>query len=31
VISRTNVAVVVDGDNHYLGMLTIEQISEGVQ
>jgi osmoprotectant transport system ATP-binding protein len=31
VISRTNVAVVVDGDNRYLGMLTIEQISEGVQ
>jgi osmoprotectant transport system ATP-binding protein len=31
VVSRTNVAVVVDGDERYLGMLTVEQISEGVQ
>ncbi|MDQ1520167.1 MAG: osmoprotectant transport system ATP-binding protein [Actinomycetota bacterium] len=31
VISRTNVAVVFDDDDRYLGMLTIEQISEGVR
>jgi osmoprotectant transport system ATP-binding protein len=31
VASRTNVAVVVDDDNRYLGMLTIEQISEGIR
>jgi osmoprotectant transport system ATP-binding protein len=30
VTSRTRVAVVLDDDEHYLGMLTIEQISEGV-
>jgi len=29
--SRTRVAVVVDDDNNYLGMLTVEQISEGIQ
>jgi osmoprotectant transport system ATP-binding protein len=28
--SRTRVAVVVDDDNRYLGMLTIEQIGEGI-
>jgi osmoprotectant transport system ATP-binding protein len=31
VVSRTNVAVVVDQDARYLGMLTIEQISEGIR
>jgi osmoprotectant transport system ATP-binding protein len=31
VLSQTNVAVVVDHDNRYLGMLTIEQINEGVR
>jgi osmoprotectant transport system ATP-binding protein len=31
VISRTNVAVVVDDTDRYLGMVTIEQISEGVR
>jgi osmoprotectant transport system ATP-binding protein len=31
VVSRTNVAVVVDEDGRYLGMLTIEQISEGIR
>jgi osmoprotectant transport system ATP-binding protein len=31
VISSTNVAVVFDDDDQYLGMLTIEQISEGVR
>ncbi len=31
VVSRNNVAVVVDDRNRYLGMLTIEQISEGVR
>jgi osmoprotectant transport system ATP-binding protein len=31
VISRTNVAVVVDDDDKYLGMLTIDAISEGVR
>jgi osmoprotectant transport system ATP-binding protein len=31
VISRTNVAVLVDDDGKYRGMLTIEQISEGIR
>jgi hypothetical protein len=31
VISSTNVAAVLDEDDHYLGMLTIEQISEGIR
>jgi osmoprotectant transport system ATP-binding protein len=31
VISRTSVAVVVDEDDKYLGMLTIDSISEGVR
>jgi osmoprotectant transport system ATP-binding protein len=31
VVSRTNVAVVVDDDDKYLGMLTIDSISEGVR
>jgi osmoprotectant transport system ATP-binding protein len=31
VASRTNVAVVVNDDGKYLGMLTIEQISEGIR
>jgi osmoprotectant transport system ATP-binding protein len=31
IASQTNVAVVVDSDDRYLGMLTIEQISEGVR
>jgi osmoprotectant transport system ATP-binding protein len=31
VIDRTNVAVILDDDDRYLGMLTIEQISEGIQ
>jgi len=29
--SRTRVAVVVDDDNRYLGMLTVEQIAEGIE
>lgn len=31
VLSRTRVAVVVDADNRYLGMVTVDQISEGVR
>jgi osmoprotectant transport system ATP-binding protein len=31
VVSHTNVAVVVDDDGRYLGMLTVGQISEGVR
>ena len=31
VTSQTRVAVVLDDDDTYLGMLTIDQISEGVQ
>jgi osmoprotectant transport system ATP-binding protein len=31
VVSRTNVAVVVDDADRYLGMVTIDQISEGVR
>jgi osmoprotectant transport system ATP-binding protein len=31
VVSRTNVAVLVDDSGKYLGMLTVEQISEGIR
>jgi CBS domain-containing protein len=31
VLSQTNVAVVVDDDNRYLGMVMIDQISEGIR
>jgi len=31
VVSRANVAVVVDDEDRYVGMLTIDQISEGVR
>jgi osmoprotectant transport system ATP-binding protein len=30
VTSRTRVAVAVDGDGHYLGMLTVDDLAEGV-